>query len=388
MAEIDTADPRWRVADMGEAGKNVNAWHWTEHDALAWTRQRLSQLFGGGAVGADDNTTTKPLATTTAAGGGVAVAPTGLRLCKGECMLNNRKGRVIVTYELEIVVGWSAVDGSGSGKRATGSVTIPHLGDEDCDELLEGEVPAGVRAAVDEGGDNDNDAALGEAARAALLSEAGKREVTARLRQLVVELKAGAPLKKEGAGGGGDAATPAANAAACKPAAAAAPKPVAAATAAAAAAAPTSADDTDSLQLEQRFHARASDLWDCFTNEGKLKAFTQADASLPSPPGSPGPFSWFSGGVEGQVLPSSVPGRRLELEWRFKAWREGCVSRVVLDFEEQEEGQGLIVRLKQTGIPVEDAHGNIDQLLLVERGWKERVFGRIRQVFGYGTGGF
>lgn len=32
---------RWQVADLGEAGRNVNGWHWTEKDALPWCRDRL-----------------------------------------------------------------------------------------------------------------------------------------------------------------------------------------------------------------------------------------------------------------------------------------------------------------------------------------------------------
>jgi activator of HSP90 ATPase len=393
MAELTTADPRWRVADMGEAGKNVNAWHWTEHDALAWTQARLAQLFDG-ASGASTSAAPPPLATTAT---GVAVQAAGVRLCKGECQLNNRKGRLIVTYELEITVGWTAKSGEGDGLEASGAVEIPYFGDEHEDDAAP---PAGIRVTVDgaQAAAAAGAATLGEAARAALLMPEAKQEVARRLRQLVAELKQGAPLKKEGGGGGeqgpaGAAAKPAA------PAAAPAPKPTPNKPAPAAAT-PEDSNDTDSFELEQRFHARAADLFECFTVEGRMRAFTQSDCQLPAPPGSLGPFSWFSGGVEGRVV-SSEPNKRLELEWRFRSWREGCVSRVVLEFEEgggggrgggEGGGKGggalLAVRLKQTGIPIEDGHGNIDQKLLVEQGWKERVFGRIRQVFGYGTGGF
>lgn len=372
MADASTADPRWRVQDMGEQGRNVNAWHWTNHDASAWSKTRLGELFAA---------STAPLA--------VAAAADGLRSFKGEVELMNRKGRLIVTYELELSIGWKC------GDDLSGIIEIPYFGDEH-----EGDdEPPAMRVAV-EGGSGT---AAGDAARAALLKPEAKQEVAKRLRQLVAELKQGAPLQKgEKEGLAADAAATEATKAATVPPlpAAAAAKPAAAATKPSSSAAPkttttTNNENTDSLELEQRFHARASDLFECFTVEPKLKAWTRSDARVPSAAGADnflGPFSWFGGSVQGRVTKVEV-NKRLEMDWRFSSWEEGCASRVVLEFggggEDEDGGDGaLVVRLKQTGIPHEDAHGNLDQLALVTQGWKERVFGRIRQTFGYGTGGF
>lgn len=372
MAELGAGDSRWRVADLGEQGRNVNAWHWTNTDASGWAKQRLGELFAPG---------TQPLAAP-------GVRADGVRACKCDCELNNRKGRLIATYELELSIGWTCEEGGGGIK---GTIEVPYYGDEHEDD----DEPPAMRVAItDDGGDK----AAADAARAALLTPEAKREVAARLRHMVTELKSGAPLKKgemealaadaaaaEAAGGGAGAkpaAAAAAAAAAAKPAAAAAPKP-----------APTTStpqSDTDSLELEERFHARASDLFECFTVEGKLKAWSQSPATVPSAADNfLGPFSWFGGSVQGRVVAAEA-NKRLELEWRFTTWAEGCVSKVVLTFDESESAQqrGLCVRLAQTGIPREDGHGNLDQLALVERGWRERVFARIRQTFGYGTGGF
>jgi hypothetical protein len=38
---------RWQVADLGDAGRNVNNWHWTEKDALPWCRERLQGAWVG-----------------------------------------------------------------------------------------------------------------------------------------------------------------------------------------------------------------------------------------------------------------------------------------------------------------------------------------------------
>lgn len=39
MAKFEEADPRWLVKDMGEAGRNVNNWHWTERDCTEWVSE-------------------------------------------------------------------------------------------------------------------------------------------------------------------------------------------------------------------------------------------------------------------------------------------------------------------------------------------------------------
>ena len=38
----------------------------------------------------------------------------------------------------------------------------------------------------------------------------------------------------------------------------------------------------------------------------------------------------------------------------------------------------------QTGIPDADSFGHHDVVGVVEAGWRQQVFGRIRQIFGYG----
>ena len=46
MATWEQKDPRWLVDDRDD-GKNVNGWHWQEHNRLSWSRQRLADLCTG-----------------------------------------------------------------------------------------------------------------------------------------------------------------------------------------------------------------------------------------------------------------------------------------------------------------------------------------------------
>lgn len=42
------------------------------------------------------------------------------------------------------------------------------------------------------------------------------------------------------------------------------------------------------------------------------------------------------------------------------------------------------VRLTQEGVPEMDRFGNGGVLEHIEQGWRERIFGQIKKVFGYG----
>ena len=45
MAKFEEADPRWKVKDMGDGGKNVNGWHWSEKDTFPWFKEQFTAKF-------------------------------------------------------------------------------------------------------------------------------------------------------------------------------------------------------------------------------------------------------------------------------------------------------------------------------------------------------
>ena len=45
MAKFEEADPRWKVKDMGDGGKNVNGWHWSEKDTFPWFKDQFTTKF-------------------------------------------------------------------------------------------------------------------------------------------------------------------------------------------------------------------------------------------------------------------------------------------------------------------------------------------------------
>jgi hypothetical protein len=114
MAKFEEGDPRWLVKDLGTGGTNVNNWHWTEKDCLSWCKARLDQLFNGVRLLEEG-----PVQVT---GGPVEVS--------GEAFLNNRKNKIIASYELDVKVAWSAAisgEGGEGGQAASGKLLLPYV---------------------------------------------------------------------------------------------------------------------------------------------------------------------------------------------------------------------------------------------------------------------
>ena len=90
---------------------------------------------------------------------------------------------------------------------------------------------------------------------------------------------------------------------------------------------------------------------------------------------------------EGSVLDfpeEYVPGEKIEQKWRFSSWPDGHHSIVTLTFREPEPGN-CFVDLVQTNVPECDKFGNETVMDTTENGWKNLIFARIRQVFGFGA---
>lgn len=120
MAKLGEGDPRWIVKDRSD-GTNVNNWHWTEKDALEWSRQRLAELFKDVKI-VDGPYQGLEL---------VTVTTTGVKAVEGEAFLNNRKNKLVASYELNIQVSWQ---GSSSLGEGSGVIQIPYLAEENHDE--------------------------------------------------------------------------------------------------------------------------------------------------------------------------------------------------------------------------------------------------------------
>jgi len=135
-----------------------------------------------------------------------------------------------------------------------------------------------------------------------------------------------------------------------------------------------------SIEMVEKFYCRPGDVFDAYLESDRVRAFTQSDAIVTKSVG--GSFYLFGGSVEGQNL-EVVENERIVQNWRFKSWPEDVYSRVTIAITSPADGE-TIVRLTQTGIPDEDKFGNANVVDMCYSGWRERIWGRMKQVFGFG----
>jgi activator of HSP90 ATPase len=139
-------------------------------------------------------------------------------------------------------------------------------------------------------------------------------------------------------------------------------------------------DSVRTIKMTEKFICRPEDVYEAYTTAQRIMAFTQSPATFEAGPN--GKFSMFDGSVHGENV-ELVPGEKIVQKWRFGNWEDGVYSTVTMTFKQPEPGN-TILTLVQTGIPAEDKFGNHNVIDQTENGWKNLIFGRIRQVFGFG----
>ena len=133
MAKLGEGDQRWIVEERKD-GANVHGWHWVEKDCKEWTRVFFESAFVSGGcgddLGDDDGEKQKrgSFLDENDANGVRFVKP--LRIT-GEAYLNQRKGKIIPGYELEL-----SIDYELEGERI-GTMVLPYVSDENRGEDTE-----------------------------------------------------------------------------------------------------------------------------------------------------------------------------------------------------------------------------------------------------------
>ena len=288
------------------------------------------------------------------------VAVTGVTKCEGEAYVNKRKGKIIPGYELELEMSYVAE--LRDGKTRDGKIRLPYVADENADEDPE--------CVVVPANDTNEDARV-----KALILKSIVPKVLEGVRTWVKEMAAGGP--------GGDAPASAEAAAEAAEAAEAAK----AAKAKSSASVPRSdktaplSQTNHTIRLTENFYCRPRDICDALLDGNRVQHFTQSRASGLN--GSTGKFEMFDGNVQGETT-EYVPGEKIVQNWRFSSWPDDHFSVVTVTFREPEPGN-CFVDLVQTNVPECDKFGNETVMDTTENGWKNLIFGRIRQVFGYGA---
>jgi len=339
MAKWGEGDPRWIVEERPDS-TNVNNWHWTERDATAWSKSKMKEIFT--AINVEDSQ------------GSWGIKD--VKKCDGEATINNRKGKLIFFYEWNVHLEYTGRF-PDSASDLKGTIEIPNLSDEnDADDLEINVVAAN---------DSKNNQRMKQHIR-----EKGRHLVRTACMQYVTDLKqeysSGVLLPTK------DGAPPNKT---------------------------TSDKKTDiqkefkalntqetkdekktkvrisevKLKLKETFQTDIDQIFQALTTQARVSAFTRAPCEIDPKPG--GKFSMLAGNIHGEFV-EFERNQKIVQKWRFRSWPEGVMSTVTLEFKMEADGAKVI--LEQTGVPDSEMEST-------KQGWKQNIFGPIKQTFGYGA---
>jgi len=338
MALWGQGDPRWIVEERPDS-TNVNNWHWTERDATNWSKQKLKELF-------------MELKEETEEG---SWEVDEVKTCDGEATINNRKGKLIFFYEWQIKLSYKGTI-AGSESEHKGTIQIPNLSDENTADDLDIDIRAK--------GDSKNAEQLKH-----LIRKNGIKMCREKCQKYIDG------LRKEYTDG---------------------------------MVLPTNVKSTNtnniksnktvsqqfkvdgmkslsvndqksknasevSINITEEFKTSADVLYMTLTQPERLSAFTRSNCI--SNPTKGGEFCIMDGNVSGTYI-ELVPNEKIVQTWRFKEWPQGLFSKVTIEFEQKSDN--TLLKLYQSGVPDFDKQRT-------EAGWKQRFFGPIKQIFGYGA---
>eukprot|EP01113_Clastostelium_recurvatum_P036026 TRINITY_DN5083_c0_g1_i1.p1 TRINITY_DN5083_c0_g1~~TRINITY_DN5083_c0_g1_i1.p1 ORF type:complete len:337 (+),score=105.01 TRINITY_DN5083_c0_g1_i1:57-1067(+) len=327
MAKVGEGDPRWLVENRAD-GRNVNAWHWEEKDIMKWATGEFTNELTGTTLweGQDGSCKIK------------SVSKVG-----GEATANNRKGKTIFYYEMDVKCEW---EGTYKGETGTGTINLPYISEENDDDEHEILVAASSSNVT-------NDALLSE------VKAHGIQVVRRKVADLLRTMKQHFTLKKPEA----PSEAPSSSSPAPAPAAPApAPKPV-------------SKVSTTSFVLKEDLRAPKEEVYAMLLDPGRLMAVTQGGAEMTPKEG--GKFMLFSGAVVGEIVKLQPP-TLIEQKWRFQSWPEGHYSTVRFEIKDKSGEPGCIMELKQTQVPE-------DEIERTKDGWRRNFWERVKMMFGWGS---
>ncbi|KAI6647998.1 Activator of 90 kDa heat shock protein ATPase-like protein 1 isoform X1 [Oopsacas minuta] len=331
MAKWDERDPRWIVEEREDA-KNVNNWHWTERDVSDWSRLKLKTLFSQLSLGSPDET---------------AITITEVDKISGEASINNRKGKLLFFYEWTIKLQFKA---ESADKEVTGYVTLIGLSFENTTDEIELEF---------ERKEVEIEDLFNEAREIFIHKERHKLiEIAEKYKELLrTDATAGMQY------------TPKSDNSISTPEL----KPKVKSNSVPSKQSQVLQQETTTINLKEKFLASSQDIYECFTDAGRINAYTQRPCQLDVR--VDGNFSMMDGIISGRFC-KLIEGELIEQEWRMSDWPQDSFSYLQLKLEKTTEGCKLY--LKQNNVPFKSAERTT-------QGWKQQIFQRIRMTFGYGV---
>ena len=119
-------------------------------------------------------------------------------------------------------------------------------------------------------------------------------------------------------------------------------------------------------------------IYKTLTDQMETCRFTQGPSVVePKPDGQ---YMIYDGMITGTFV-SVEENAKIVQKWRMKDWPADVYSLVTMTFTGSDDSTELTI--DQVEIPEYDTYGKFVHLDNLENGWKQMIFQRIEQVFGY-----
>lgn len=319
---------------------NPNNWHWVNKDASEWAKEWFKTN----------------LLNVEAQEGDVSAKITSVTSMDGDVDVSQRKGKVITIFDVKLTLEYSG--SAPEAEDVAGNITIPEIAhDTEEDEFV-----------------FDIDI-YSESKEKQPVKDLVRSKIVPQLRQEF--LKLGPALVAEhgkdlqhapGANPSSGFSTPKIHPqASAAPAAPAVPK----------ATKTVGTVNTTTVTDTEEFRTTADELYQTFTDVGRLTAFTRAPPRVFEGAKQGGKFSLFGGNVSGEYLELDPP-KKLVQSWRLNQWPEGHYSRLQIEFDQNDVDHVTVMRVTWEGVP-------IGQEEVTKRNWLEYYVRSIKQTFGFGA---
>ncbi|PVU91018.1 hypothetical protein BB561_004589 [Smittium simulii] len=326
--------------------KNVNNWHWTEKNCIEWAKTYLSTVL-------------KNLSLTK---GSQSVKISSVESVTGDADLNQRKGKIITLFDLELKLKWSGSDSKQKDQEYTGTLTIPEVAhDTETEDYV-----FDTRA--------DADSPTGNQLKELVRKELSKQLIEEFLKfpdQLIKQNLSDVYIKDSVST---LSQNPKIQSAANKDAEKPQVKAFNAGESGATLANSMAKLNTGlvSLKMEREFMTSTQDLFDAIVNPDRVSIWTRTKAQNSSELNKE--FDMFSGNIVCSNTLLEKP-KRIVQKWRNSTWPKNNYSTVNIDLVQTSNSTKLI--LNQTGIPSTD-------LEATERNWDHYYWNPIKATFGWG----
>lgn len=335
MTRTDMEDPNW---------KNVGNWHWVSKDVFPYAKE----YFTGKLMGCEKKENR------------LECKITEVSSFTGDCTLSVRKGKLITIYDLSLTFGFLGKD--ENDQEVKGTVQVPEIMSDfsDSDFVFElnpdstsnefqqflkkkvyPEVIRVCQALPDHVVQNQSrDVFIENAVPSVDLPKADLEE----RKKLAMSMSSStaAPIATVRA----STALPV-------------PPPIVASKS-------TSEQETRTLSLTFHFMAQVADVRACFTDDQRVRQWTQGQGSFDSNQQTLKLFDQ----IEATICSSEDSS--LEMTWKMKSWKQP--SHVSMQFKQKDQAQLVLLHSQ---IPQHEQPA-------VERHWRETIQ-RIKVVFGYGS---